>query len=246
MTPAPLLDPSDQVAIFLDFDGTLVQIAEHPDLAQVPANLRGTLQSVHDSLDGALALITGRSIASLDALLAPLHLPAAGVHGMEYRDVSGVVQAVAAPRFPDWARAELVAVAAIDAGLLLEDKVHGMALHYRGAPEMEQRVRDAVAAVAVRLGADFAVQDGKMVVELRPSCASKGTAVERFMANPPFAGRRPVFIGDDITDEDAFRAVNEMDGYSIRVGELGPGSAARYVLTDVEAVRDWLVPLANN
>lgn len=243
MSAAPQLLPTDPIAVFLDFDGTLVDIVERPDLAQVPANLLTTLQEAYTALDGALALVTGRSIESLDALLVPLQLPAAGVHGIEYRDASGAIQSVSAPLLPDWARTDLVSLAASATGLLLEDKGHGVALHYRQAPEHEARVRDGVKNVFARLGEDFAIQEGKMVVELRPACATKGTAVSRFMATPPFADRQPVFVGDDVTDEDAFRVVNELDGYSIKVGRRQPGSAARYELADVGAVRKWLLPL---
>lgn len=243
MTAAPQFDQPDGIAIFLDFDGTLVHIAERPELAHAPPSVLATLRDVYDALDGALALVTGRSIASLDVLVAPLRLPVSGVHGMEYRDASGEIGEVGAPEFPDWARERFAALAETDSGLLLEDKVHGMALHYRLAPALEKTVRKTVDEVAAELGPDFVIQDGKMVVELRPSCASKGTAVVRFMSEAPFAGRRPIFIGDDITDEDAFRAVNDMGGYSIKVGVLEPGTAARYELADVGAVRSWLLPL---
>jgi trehalose 6-phosphate phosphatase len=246
MSTAPQLFPTDPIAVFLDFDGTLVHIVERPDLAQVPTSLLNALQDAYTALDGALALVTGRSIASLDALLEPLQLPAAGVHGIEYRDALGGIRSVSAPPLPDWARTELQSLAAAASGLLLEDKGHGVALHYRQAPEYEARVREGVKNVFARLGPDFAIQEGKMVVELRPACASKGTAVARFMETPPFADRQPVFIGDDITDEDAFRVVNELDGYSIKVGRRQPGSAARYELADIGAVRKWLLPLTQS
>jgi len=244
MSAAPQLSPTDPIAVFLDFDGTLVHIVERPDLVQIPASLPTVLRDTYTALDGALALVTGRSITSLDALLEPLQLPTAGVHGIEYRDSSGGIQSVSAPPLPDWARTELVALAASNPGLLLEDKGHGIALHYRQAPDHEARVREGITNIFAKLGTDFAIQEGKMVVEIRPACATKGTAVARFMDNPPFAGRQPVFVGDDITDEDAFRVVNELGGYSIKVGHRQSGSAARYELADVEAVRKWLLPLA--
>jgi len=243
MAATPDLSPSNHVAIFLDFDGTLVHIAERPELAHAPAHVLTTLERAYAMLDGALALITGRSIASLDELLDPLRLPAAGVHGIEYRDATGMVQSVGTAGFPAWATAEIDALATSHPGLLLEHKGHGVALHYREAPALEAVARAAMSKLSTRLGPDFVVQDGKMVVELRPACASKGTAVARFMAEAPFAGRRPVFVGDDITDEDAFRVVNDMGGYSIKVGDREPGSAACYELADVDAVRAWLLPL---
>ena len=244
MFAAPYFDPADRVALFLDFDGTLVHIVDRPDLTHVPASLLATLGEAHQSLDGALALITGRSIADLDRLMDPLRLPAAGVHGLEYRDDTGVTRASTTTLFPDWAREELVKLAARADGLLTEDKGHGMAIHYRLAPEREPEIREAVDRIAARLGPDFLLQNGNMVIELRPACASKGTAVTRFMAEPPFAGRRPVFVGDDVTDEDAFGIVNELGGYSIKVGRRDAASAARYELEDVGAVRNWLIALS--
>lgn len=246
MTPAPLPDPSDPIALFLDFDGTLVHIVERPDLAHVPQALLTTLRDAHRALGGALALITGRSIESLDELLEPLRLPAAGVHGMEFRESGGDIVTLDAPPLPGWARQEIAALTSSDPGLLLEDKIHGIALHFRQAPAQEDRVRRAMKSLAERLGAEFAVQDGKMVVEIRPRCASKGTAVQRFMSREPFVGREPVFIGDDVTDEDAFQVINDMGGYSIRVGDPTAGTAARYRIPDVNAVREWLAPLTKN
>ncbi|MFQ5635482.1 MAG: trehalose-phosphatase [Gammaproteobacteria bacterium] len=244
MSAPPQPDPTDPVAVFLDFDGTLVHIAARPDLAHVPASLLATLQHAYAELEGALALITGRSIAALDALLKPLRLPTAGVHGMEFRDAAGRIHSIPATAFPAWARSAIIALAARDAGLLTEDKEHGMALHYRQAPQLEDELRAALVEISAKLGPDFILQNGKMVLELRPACATKGTAIARFMAEAPYAGRRPVFIGDDITDEDAFRMVNDIGGYSVKVGNR-ECSAARYELANVDAVRNWLMPLAN-
>ena len=175
--------------------------------------------------------------------MQPLRLPSAGVHGLEFRDSSGIIHSVTTQTFPDWAREEFARLAESADGLLTEDKGHGMAIHYRLAPDQEAHVREAVDRIASRLGPDFVIQNGKMVVELRPACATKGTAVARFMEEAPYVGRQPVFVGDDITDEDAFRVVNEMGGYSIKVGRPDAVSAARYELEDVSAVRNWLIPL---
>ncbi|MGI9343418.1 MAG: trehalose-phosphatase [Gammaproteobacteria bacterium] len=243
MSAPPTLSSPDAFAVFLDFDGTLVNIADRPELVHAPESLIAALRDTHRALRGALALVTGRSIASLDELLDPLRLPAAGVHGIEFRDDGGAVQASAAPVLPAWVHRRATELAAEDAGLLVEDKGHGIAVHFRQAPALERRVRDEVASISSRLGPDFTIQNGKMVVELRPRCASKGTAVERFMAQAPFAGRTPVFAGDDVTDEDAFRVVNSLGGYSIKVGGRQPDSAAAYDLADVAAVRNWLLPL---
>lgn len=243
MTAPPILDQPDDFAIFLDFDGTLVHIVERPELVHAPPSLLATLRDTHAALHGALALVTGRAIASLDALLTPLRLPCAGVHGTEFRDDGGTIDTVPVPELPSSVRRRIAELAAADPRLLLEDKGHGIALHFRQAPEQEQRISAAMQEISAQLGPDFTIQDGKMVVELRPSGANKGTAVERFMSRPPFAGRRPVFVGDDITDEDAFGVVNDMGGYSIKVGERQPGSVAGYELADVNAVRKWLMPL---
>jgi len=245
MSATPALNTLDRMAVFLDFDGTLVHIADRPDLVHVPPSLLTTIQEVYDRLDGALALISGRSIADLDALLMPLQLPVAGVHGIEHRDASGELQSSPASAIPEAVRQRVIALAATDPALILEDKVSSLALHYRQSPAMESLIRNELQEIFTDLGQDFILQDGKMMLELRPAGATKGTAVSKFMSEPPFAGRQPIFIGDDITDEDAFHVVNQMDGYSVKVGPRDRDSAARYELPDVAAVRDWLSPLAH-
>lgn len=239
----PDLKISDRMAIFLDFDGTLVEIAERPDLVKVPSDLLATLQEAHDQLAGALALITGRSVADLDQLVSPLRLPTAGVHGLEYRDNSGIMDPIPPISIPDHVRNHLISLAATDTGLILEDKRSCLAMHYRQSPAKESFIRKELEKIFSELGPDFILQDGKMVLEIRPAAATKGTAVRKFMSGSPFAGRLPVFVGDDITDEDAFLAVNEMQGYSIRVGGACGNSAAPYTLPDVAAVHDWLTSL---
>lgn len=234
---------TDRMAVFLDFDGTLVDIVQRPDLVLIPAGLGETLMAVHDRLGGALAVITGRAIADLDQLLTPVRLPAAGVHGLEYRDNSGIMYADSPTTIPEHVRNRLLALAASAPGLILEDKGVSLAMHYRQAPDKEAIIRDELAAIGAELGTDFVLQDGKMVIELRPGNATKGTAVRKFMSEPPFAGRRPIFIGDDITDEDAFRVVNEMHGHSIIVGAVDDFSAARFALPDVSAVQSWIDPV---
>lgn len=229
--------------MFLDFDGTLVDIVQRPDLVRIPAGLAETLMAVHGRLGGALALITGRTIADLDQLLTPVRLPTAGVHGLEYRDNSGIMYADSPATIPEHVRNRLIALATTAPGLILEDKGVSLAMHYRQVPDKEAMIRDELAAICAELGRDFVLQDGKMVIELRPGNATKGTAVRKFLSEPPFAGRRPIFIGDDVTDEDAFRVVNEMDGYSIIVGAIDDCSSARFALPDVSAVQSWIDPV---
>ena len=243
MPALPALNVADPIAVFLDFDGTLVNIAERPGLVHIPATLLTTMQAAHDRLDGALAVISGRAIADLDALLAPLQLPMAGIHGIEHRDQSGQIHSECSSIIPEAVRRRMIRLAESDPGLILEDKGSSLALHYRRSPARESLIRAELQTIFADLGQDFFLQDGKMVIEIRPNGVNKGTAVEKFLANPPFTGRQPVFIGDDITDEDAFRVVNRLNGYSVKVGPKDPSSAARYELEDVNAVRDWLEPL---
>jgi trehalose 6-phosphate phosphatase len=227
-------------AMFLDVDGTLVDIERHPDEVRADPELRQLLAAAARAHGGALALVSGRAIASLDRIFAPLCLPAAGLHGLERRDAEGRVhyprgyaERIAA------ARAGLLDFVQSQAGLLLEDKGAALALHFRNAPQLENACRQHMEDARRIAGEDFHVQQGKMVLELKPSGHDKGTAIVAFMAEAPFAGRRPVFIGDDLTDEDGFRAVNRLGGLSIRVGAHAD-TAARVVAGDVAAIRQWL------
>jgi trehalose 6-phosphate phosphatase len=241
MTRPPALPGWDgRCALFLDVDGTLLEIARHPDDVRAPPGLKDLLASVAAAVDGALALVSGRTIAALDRIFAPLYLPAAGLHGLERRDAAGRVH------YPEGyasriavARGGLLEFVQSEPGLLLEDKGAALALHYRNAPALEAQCRRHMALARSAAGEDFHVQPGKMVLELKPSGHDKGSAVHAFMAEPPFRGRQPVFVGDDITDEDGFRAVNGLDGVSIRVGPPAP-TAARLAAPDVPAILAWL------
>jgi trehalose 6-phosphate phosphatase len=239
-SPSALPEWDVRWAVFLDVDGTLVDIRPRPDEVRAAPPLLDLLAAAAHSLGGALALVSGRSIASLDAIFEPLCLPAAGLHGLERRDAAGRVHYPAgyAGRIAA-AREALVDFVQSEAGLLLEDKGSALALHYRNAPELEAACRQRIEGALLAAGEDFHVQQGKMVLELKPSDADKGTAIRAFMQEPPFSGRRPVFVGDDVTDEDGFRVVNEMGGLSIRVGSEAP-SAARHVAADVAQILDWL------
>ena len=232
------------IALFLDVDGTLIEIAARPQAVSVSAELREQLRRLSLAAGGAVALVSGRAIADLDALFAPLTLPSAGLHGFEHRGASGVYRRRAAPSTAalEAARSAMLQLARQHAGLLVEDKRFALALHYRGAPHLEDTVVAAMREVAARAGEEFEVQRGKMVVELRPAGATKAKALAAYLEEAPFAGRVPVFLGDDLTDEPAFELVNRCEGLSVLVG-APRASAARARLADVAAVRAWLADL---
>ena len=231
MTLVEILYPS--CALFLDFDGTVVDIAPQPHAVEVPEPLISILQDLHDYLDGAVAIISGRPIEQIDEFLTPLKLAVAGVHGAERRGADGRLHLLHThPLDPVEAAAR--ALAARHPGVLVECKRGSIAVHYRQAPELEeecvQAMQDAVAA-----SPGVTLLRGKMVVEAKPGGASKGRAIEDFLAEPPFAGRTPVFIGDDVTDEVGFSTVQRLGGLGIKVGE---GSTAAWRrLADPPALR---------
>jgi trehalose 6-phosphate phosphatase len=203
--------------VFLDFDGTLVDIAPQPEAVIVPPALVATLEHLHTWLGGALALISGRPIEQIDAFLKPLALPAAGVHGAERRGADGKVSLLSTHPL-ELVEAAALAVAKGDPRLRVEIKRGSVALHYRQAPEREAECIDAMQR-AVEKSPGLTLLRGKMVVEAKPGGASKGAAIEAFMAEAPFAGRTPVFVGDDITDEVGFATVQRMKGLGVKVGE---------------------------
>jgi len=226
-------------AIFLDIDGTLLEHVERPDAIRADAALGKLLVELDAVTGGALALISGRPVAELDTLFAPLRLAVAGQHGIERRDARRTVHRHEFPLEPlRRAASELAEFAARHSGLLLEDKGLSLALHYRLAPEFADVAREAVTRALATLGPEFEMQSGKLVFEIMPGGRDKGTAIEAFMAETPFAGRLAVFIGDDATDEYGFAIVNRAGGHSIKVG---PGaSIARWRLSNAAAVRRWL------
>ena len=224
---------------FLDIDGTLVDIADTPDRVSADPQLLDTVRSLHGAAGGALALISGRTVASVDALFAPLRLPIAGQHGAERRDAAGVTHyhPHCAAQL-DALRRRVTEWAVGLPGLLVEDKGMSLAVHYRQAPQLAGEVRRVLRECIERTGGAFGLQPGKMVLEVRPAGKDKGTAIAEFMSEPPFSGRIPVFVGDDITDEHGFAVVNHLGGHSVKVGP-GP-SAARWRMHDVAAVRTGL------
>jgi trehalose 6-phosphate phosphatase len=243
VSPPPPLRPD--CALFLDVDGTLVEIAPKPDAVAVPPRLIALLRTLQERLHGAIALVSGRSVATLDALFAPLILPAAGNHGLERRGADGRISAPEVPRAAlDRARAAFSRFAAAHDGPIVEDKGISIALHFRQAPHLAGEAERLAETLQTGLAPALRLQRGKMLVELRPSGGDKGSVVHDFMAETPFAGRVPVFIGDDVTDEDGFRAANDLGGISVRVGEPVGETAARHRIADIGEAHHWLAGLA--
>lgn len=238
LPPPPALDPSQ--ALFLDFDGTLVEIAAAPDQVKVAQALPRLLAALAVRLAGAVAVISGRPLDELAKLLDPFAGPLAGMHGVERRTADGVLVRAPPAAGLGRARALLGDFVALRPQLLLEDKGSGLALHYRRAPVMASACRDAALRAAALAGDAFELIEGKMVIELRPHEAHKGRAIVTLLAEPPFRGRLPVFVGDDRTDEDGFVVVNDMGGLSVQVGRHAD-TAARHSIPDVDGVLAWLV-----
>ncbi len=241
MTHPNQIDPR-KLAMFLDFDGTLVEIADKPHAVQLKATTRATLERLQLALGGALAIVTGREIEVIDAILSPFRCPVAGVHGLTRRDAMGRAHSkIVEANFLDAAERRLESLAAAHPGLLVERKSHAIAIHYRGAPGLEHACLGAMEAV-VHLDGNVRLIRGKMVIEARPSGGDKGTAVADFMEEPPFAGRQPLFAGDDVTDEDAFAVVNRLGGVTLKIG---PGETqAQHRLADTAEFLAWLAETA--
>lgn len=226
-------------AVFLDVDGTLLDIARQPDAVAVSQDLRDALRLAYCLSNGAVALISGRSLADLDHLFGPMQFPAAGQHGLERRDSRGhVTRSTDAHDRINLAARTLEAQAWTQSGILIEHKGLSLALHYRGAPESQEWAELSMRALLSGLGPEFQLIEGKMVYELKPGGRNKGTAIADFMSEAPFAGRLPVFIGDDATDEDGFEMVNSLAGHSVKVGS--GNSAARWHISDASGVRHWI------
>jgi trehalose 6-phosphate phosphatase len=246
MAAVPCIDnlSLSAIALFLDVDGTLLEIAARPQAVSVPEELRERLRALHLATGGAVALVSGRAITDLDSLFAPLALPSAGLHGFESRGASGAYRRRPPPSSAalEAARGAMLQLAQRHAGLLVEDKRFALALHYRDAPQLEETAVGAMRELAAGVGEELELQRGKMVVELRPAGATKAKAVAGFLREAPFAGRYPIFIGDDLTDEPAFELVNRLEGLSVVVSAARP-SAARARFADVAGVRSWLAEL---
>lgn len=235
---APLPSARSDWAYFLDVDGTLIELAANPGAVRVDDALLGLVARLHHACGGALALISGRSLADLERLLGSVRIPLAGQHGLERRDAQGRLHTHATPQaVKRGLRQRLDALVARHPGLLLEDKGLTLALHYRQAPQLaawlHRQLTDWVAA-----NEGLQLQKGKRVLEIKPAGFDKGSAIAEFMAESPFHGRRPVFIGDDVTDEHGFARVNLLDGLTVKVG--AGKTAARHRLAAATAVRSWL------
>jgi trehalose 6-phosphate phosphatase len=237
--PPPL---TRECALFLDIDGTLLELAPTPDGVRVDGAIAALLPALARRLDGALALITGRTIVDADRLFPHPPLAIAGQHGCERRSANGSVHRLT-PRAAGYAelRSELRRLEQRHRGLMLEDKGVTLAVHYRAAPRLAPHVHRTLRAQVARAAAEghrFDLQRGKGLLEVRPEGRDKGTAIVEYMHEHPFRGRMPVFIGDDATDEFGFAAVGRLGGWAVKVG---PGAThARYRLPNVTAVRRWL------
>lgn len=238
--PPPL--SGDEAALFFDLDGTLVESLARPDDVVADGALLELLRAANGRLAGRLGIVSGRSLAQLSDIFGSLaeELVMAGSHGAEMR-LGGETFRPERPPTLDAVTEAMRAFAGAHAGVLLEAKSFGTALHYRLAPETEEEARRFARGLAA--GRDLFVQEGRMMVELRAGGCDKGSAIRRLMAAPLLAGRVPVFAGDDLTDESGFAAVAALGGYGVLVGERRP-SAARFHLDDPQAVRRWLAALA--
>jgi len=237
--PAASLDLR-RVALLLDVDGTILDFAPTPREVFVSSSLRAILQRLLERTGGALALVSGRPLKGLDLLFAPLRLPLVGSHGAEIRPIAdGPVDRTQGKVLGDDLRRRLAAIAAATPGIILEDKDFGCAIHYRLDPDQEASVRGEVLAICRDAPpSSVEVLPGNLVIEVKSAGFDKGTAVRQLMTHPPFKGRRPVYIGDDTTDEAAMAVMPEFDGIGISVGREMPGADASFATP--HDVRAWL------
>lgn len=236
------LDQRDlkDLAILLDIDGTLLDIAPTPQEVQVPTDLPNTLRMVSERLGGALAVVSGRPMVEIDAFFQPLKLPAIGGHGAEMRPVAGgpLVDNLKRPLDPIF-KQRLKDIAARHPGVLVEDKGYSIALHYRMAPKQGVGlIHDVKHAYEHWADKSFELLTGKAVLEIKFAAIDKGTAVRELMTHPPFRGRTPIFVGDDRTDEDAFAVMPDFNGYAMSVGNRIPGVHDHF--KSPAEVRQWL------
>jgi trehalose 6-phosphate phosphatase len=228
---APAPDP--HWALFLDIDGTLLDIARTPDAVQVPKNLTHTLVQASAWLGGALAIVSGRPFSQIDKLFAPLRLPGGAGHGASIRMPDGKIETASASlTVPSHWRTLLHNAVKLWPGVVVEDKAHCVAVHYRSAPERKAEVEELVTRLAAQDSKSFEALPARMAFEIRNRTLTKAVIVRSLMTHAPFKGRVPVFVGDDVTDHDGFRAVEEKGGIALDVGVAFGGEPA--------AVRAWL------
>ncbi len=242
-TGCPLPAPRKDWALFLDIDGTLLELAPTPSEVVVPPDLPGLLRALTHVLDGAVALVTGRSLADVDALFSPLALTAAGQHGAEIRLPNGATERLGgADGVLAGLMAEIAAFAAARPGILVEDKGMTIAVHCRKVPQYQAELGQFLTDLAAKHSDRLETIRGHRVFEIKPRSFNKRTAVEHFMRIAPFTGRLPLFIGDDRTDEDGFAAVRALGGHAIRVGPVDPGWAtvATWRIADPACARAFL------
>ena len=230
-------------AFFFDVDGTLLDLRPRPDDVVADEALRALIVNLQNLNKGAVALVSGRSIRDLDRIFQPLRLPAAGLHGAELRFPDGGRIATTAS-IMDHARPDVSRFVADHPGLMLEDKGATLAVHFRARPDLAGEVLTFMHGFAP--GDDIAVQEGKFVVELKPSAFDKGSAIKTIMTQAPFNGRTPVFYGDDLTDEAGFTFVNKVGGLSVRIGERGAPTEAREHLDTPQALHRALEALVGS
>jgi len=242
------LNPGDlqprQIGLFLDVDGTLLDLAPRPEAVEVPTDLPVTLAAAERRLDGALALISGRPIEQLDRLFAPLRLPASGTHGAEIRQSADAPRTwLTEARLPDGAWRDLLRLLKRFPGTFAENKEVGFAIHHRVAGAEEAELVAALRGFVEALGAhELELCAGYRIFEIRPAGLDKGTAIERFMAEKPFAGRRPVFVADDWMDRAGFDTAMALGGFAFSVGAALPGLSGWFARP--QAVRAWVGRLA--
>ena len=240
-TPAPGGRPPRDLlrgaSLFLDFDGTLVDIAPSPDEVLVTSELGALLERLLDRLDGRVAILTGRSSQEVEELIGSDRLTIGGHHGLEARAAGKVILSADRPPMLDEVVRQLGSFASEQPCVLVEEKPLGVAIHFRAAPSEEEACRTAVEEAALRSG--LVIQPGKMVFELRPGGTNKGEALRKLASASPFSGFRPVFMGDDLTDEPAFLAARQLGGAGVLIGDARP-SGANYRLATATQTIEWL------
>ncbi len=244
--PASLIPPLARTAVLLDIDGTLLDFAPTPREVWVPPELATTLKQLHERTGGALALVSGRSLNDIDLIFAPDVFPAIGGHGAEMRlQPDSEAVAAHAPPLDKELKRRLAAIAKLSPGILLEDKGYSLALHYRLAPQAEKAIYEAVSLIRAELPtAPIEVLPGKSVCEIKHSGFTKATGVRELMTHAPFKGRRPFFIGDDVTDETVFAIMPDYNGLAFSVGRRATGVAGHFAAPS--DVREFLVRLLDD